>query len=246
MRIWLVALMIVFSVALGAVVVGIRMSSDRTSPEILFASDKNTVYERDMDRALLLEGVSAIDDKDGDVSSSLTVEKVYDKNAEEVVIVFVAKDSSKNVTKKDFVMQLSETAMEPSQEEVPQEDLPQTEDETETETEPEEEAEAGLELSKEEEARMIQEEKIANLSPNAPRFYLTTYYLEIPVGTGINKLSYVSDIQDDVDATNDLYRKIQINGDVDVFTPGTYEVAYYVIDSAGNMSNEAVLTVEVQ
>lgn len=246
MRKWLVALMIVFSVALGAVVVGIRTSSDRTSPEILFASDKNTVYERDMDRALLLEGVSAIDDKDGDVSSSLTVEKVYDKNAEEVVVVFVAKDSSKNVTKKDFVMQLSETAMESSQEEVPQEDLPQTEDETETETEPEEEAEAGLELSKEEEARMIQEEKIANLSPDAPRFYLTTYYLEIPVGTGINKLSYVSDIQDDVDATNDLYRKIQINGDVDVYTPGTYEVAYYVIDSAGNMSNEAVLTVEVQ
>ena len=245
MRKWLVALMIVFSVALGAVVVGIRTSSDRTSPEILFASDKNTVYERDMDRALLLEGVSAIDDKDGDVSSSLTVEKVYDKNAEEVVGVFVAKDSSKNVTKKDFVMQLSETAMESSQEEVPQEDLPQTEDETETETEPEE-AEAGLELSKEEEARMIQEEKIANLSPDAPRFYLTTYYLEIPVGTGINKLSYVSDIQDDVDATNDLYRKIQINGDVDVYTPGTYEVAYYVIDSAGNMSNEAVLTVEVQ
>lgn len=246
MRKWLVALMIVFSVALGAVVVGIRTSSDRTSPEILFSSDKNTVYERDMDRALLLEGVSAIDDKDGDVSSSLTVEKVYDKNAEEVVVVFVAKDSSKNVTKKDFVMQLSETAMEPSQEEVPQEDLLQTEDETETETEPEEEAEAGLELSKEEEARMIQEEKIANLSPDAPRFYLTTYYLEIPVGTGINKLSYVSDIQDDVDATNDLYRKIQINGDVDVYTPGTYEVAYYVIDSAGNMSNEAVLTVEVQ
>lgn len=244
MRKWLVALMIVFSVALGAVVVGIRMSADRVSPEIIFSDDKSTVYEKDMDPSLLLEGVTAIDDTDGDVSNTLTVEKVYEKNAEEVVVVFVAKDSSKNVTKKDFVMQIGNTMSEETAEpDETGEDQTLAEENQETELEEEEE---GQELTKEEEAKKVQEEKIDSLSPEAPRFYLTTYYLEIPAGTSIDKLSFVSDIQDNNDSTNDLYRKIQILGDVDIYTPGTYEITYYVIDSVGNMSNEAVLTIVVQ
>lgn len=66
------------------------------------------------------------------------------------------------------------------------------------------------------------------------------------MGTPVDQLSYVSDIQDDVDATNTLYRQIQIEGNVDSNTPGTYELTYYVVDSNGNESNRAVLTIVVQ
>lgn len=48
------------------------------------------------------------------------------------------------------------------------------------------------------------------------------------------------------DSTSDLYRKIQITGTVDVNTPGTYELTYYVVDSNGNASNGAVLTIVVK
>ena len=69
---------------------------------------------------------------------------------------------------------------------------------------------------------------------------------EIAKGTQIDRLSYVKDIQDDKDSTSDLYRKIQITGTVDVNTPGTYELTYYVVDSNGNASNGAVLTIVVK
>lgn len=243
MRKWLIALMIVLSVALGAVVAGIRTSTDREGPEIIFANDKSTSYVENMDKEQLLEGVTAVDGKDGDVSNTLTIEKISEKNTEEVVVVYVAKDSSNNVSKKDFTMQVVSAAEEEQDsEEEAQENPTETNDTSaEEETEPESEPE----LTKEELAKKEQEEKIELLSPQAPRFYLTTYYLEIPAGTNIDKLSYVSDIQDDADSTSELYRKIQINGEVDINTPGTYEITYYVIDSDGNMSNEAVLTIVV-
>ena len=102
------------------------------------------------------------------------------------------------------------------------------------------------ELTPAEETAKREQEKIDAMAPGAPKFYLTTYYLEIPVGTPVDQLSYVSDIQDDVDATNTLYRQIQIEGNVDSNTPGTYELTYYVVDSNGNESNRAVLTIVVQ
>ena len=102
------------------------------------------------------------------------------------------------------------------------------------------------EMTEEEKAQEREEAKIDTLSPQDPRFYLTTYYVEINRGTQIDRLSYVKDIEDDVDQTNELYRKIQITGTVDVYTPGTYELTYYVVDSNGNASNGAVLTIVVK
>ena len=101
-------------------------------------------------------------------------------------------------------------------------------------------------MTEEEKAQEREEEKIDQLHPQDPRFYLNTYYVEIAKGTQIDRLSYVKDIQDDKDSTSDLYRKIQITGTVDVNTPGTYELTYYVVDSNGNASNGAVLTIVVK
>lgn len=243
MRKWLVALMIVLSGALAAVVVGIRMSSDRKGPDIIFASNKNNSYVQEMKEEELLEGVTAVDEEEGDVSSTLTVEKVYEKNSEEVVVVYVAKDSSNNVTKANYVMQVVNSGTEEEKSFDEMEETNYMDEQIETGDEEEEETQ---ELTKEEEAKKTQEEKIELLSEQAPRFYLTAYYLEISAGTSFDQLSFVSDIQDDVDTTSELYRKIQVTGSVDIYTPGTYELTYYVIDSDGNMSNEAVLTVVVQ
>ena len=121
------------------------------------------------------------------------------------------------------------------------EDLQDGSDETS-----EEDSEEDAELTEEEKAQEREEAKIDKLNPQDPRFYLTTYYVEIAKGTQIDRLSYVKDIQDDKDASNELYRKIQITGNVDVNTPGTYELTYYVVDSNGNASNGAVLTIVVK
>lgn len=249
MRKRLVALMIVLSVALGGTVAGILFTADRKGPEISFAGDKKNVYSSDMTDEELLEGVTAKDDEDGDVSNSLRVEGVFTKEENQVYVSFVAKDSSNNVTKRQFAMESDEKDDKEGKEE---------EEEKEESGEAEEEAESGAteeestdtekveELTPAEEAAKREQEKIDAMAPGAPKFYLTTYYLEIPVGTPVDQLSYVSDIQDDVDATNTLYRQIQIEGNVDTGVPGTYELTYYVVDSSGNESNRAVLTIVVQ
>lgn len=235
MRKWLVALMIVLSVALGGAVVGIRFMADRKGPEISFVGDKKTVYSSDMTDEELLEGVTAKDDKDGDVSNSLRVEGVFAKEENQIYVSFVAKDSSNNVTKRQFAMESGKKDDKETQEEKTEKAEEASADEKKVE-----------ELTPAEETAKREQEKIDAMAPGAPKFYLTTYYLEIPVGTPVDQLSYVSDIQDDVDATNTLYRQIQIEGNVDSNTPGTYELTYYVVDSNGNESNRAVLTIVVQ
>ena len=62
----------------------------------------------------------------------------------------------------------------------------------------------------------------------------------------MNLLSYVKDIQDDTQSRSDLFRVIQIDGNVNTNVPGTYELTYYVVDNSGNSSNGAVLTIVVK
>lgn len=252
MRKWLIVLMTAVAIGSTAILGWLYVGQDRKGPEITIADSKKDSFTADMTTEDLLEGVKAVDEKDGDVSDSLTVENVYsNEKGDEVTVVYVAKDKSNNVTKvtyhmtsdgvlpgavisgsdvADKTMLDGETTGESDEDFENDEDLPDEEEE----------------LTEEEKAQEREEAKIDSLSPQDPRFYLTTYYVEIARGTQIDRLSYVKDIQDDRDASNELYRKIQITGNVDVNTPGTYELTYYVVDSNGNASNGAVLTVVVK
>lgn len=224
----------------------------------------------------LLKGVTAKDKKDGDVTDSLTVETVYSNGEDSFVVVFAAKDSSNNITKGKFFMlsdgkaetekeieketgkeTLSEENTEAFVEESNEAEITPTPaaEETSAETPADtsvidsntpdnvsDESETALEA----EAKKTQEDKIAELKPQDPKMYLSTYYVKAARGSALDELSYVKDIQDDIDATNELWRKIQVTGTVDMNTAGTYELTYFVVDSNGNMSNGAVLTVVVE
>lgn len=74
------------------------LGKDRTAPVITFTENPAS-YEEGMDEALLLEGVMAVDAKDGDVSGSLLVEKVTGTTGKEVIVTYVARDSANNVGK---------------------------------------------------------------------------------------------------------------------------------------------------
>lgn len=210
---------------------------DKTGPEIIVDESKLAKYHAEIAKKDLLQGVTAIDDKDGDVSDSLMVESVEAvEGSSEVEVTYVATDHRKNVTK--FVQIFSTDASVPADsslevseemtEEVPEEVTDETESigtqdlESDTET------------------------ALAALPPEVPRFYLKEYQLTLNVGDSFSRLDWVEDITDDEDDRNSLYRDIRIDGEVDVNTPGTYELTYYAVDSDGNRSNDAVLTVTVQ
>ena len=265
MKKFLVVLLVIICLGLGAGIVYMFGIEDNEGPKITFSEDKDTKYTSDMTKEDLLKGVTAQDNRDGDVTDSLTVETIYPKNDEkQVAVIFVAKDQENNVTKKEFTMENEDGTDTDSQIGlIDNEDLSDAADSIDntdstdnTEAAPADETQAAAavdstepsqdDLTPEEQAQKTQEDKIAQLSPQDPKMYLTTYYVEIPVGTTLDKLSYVKDIQDDTELTSELYKKIQISGDVDTNTPGTYELTYYVVDNSGNSSNGAVLTVVVK
>ena len=75
-------------------------NKDSISPEIIFSEDAVEVYKDNMSEEDLLQGVTAKDDRDGDVTSSIVVDSVYCyKEEEKVAVTYVVQDNSYNVTK---------------------------------------------------------------------------------------------------------------------------------------------------
>ena len=203
----------------------------------------------------LLEGMSAIDEKDGDVSDTLTVESVYNVDDSTVVVSYAAKDNDNNVTKFKRTLKAEpkdeEDEPEEETEETSSDSAESSEDSagdekddnsenvsmTPTQTPPEDEAE----VLKEE-----QEAEAAAMPSQNPRIYLTDYLVTLSVGAPWNPLDYVSEITDDADDTFALWRKIQVADEVNTSAAGTYECTYYVIDSQGNISNNATIRVVVE
>lgn len=88
-------------VALIAASVFLYMNLDRTAPVISFDDeDRKLVYSESMSEEELLEGVSAVDDRDGDVTGSVLIEKISETADGNVIVTYAALDSSNNVAKR--------------------------------------------------------------------------------------------------------------------------------------------------
>ena len=230
-----VALLLVVCIGLAGGVGFMRMNADTEGPEIVFTSEAPSVYRSDMSNEELLTGVTATDRKDGDVSSSLTVESVYEIDDSHVAVTYTAKDNSNNITKQKYEME-----MDPS-------DAGKASEDTSADVAVVEETPTPTPEVDEAAAEKEKQEAEANTMPDQnPRIYLTDYLIKVPVGTSVDLLSYVSEIKDDSDDAYALWRKVQITGEVNSAVPGTYKCTYYVIDSQNNISNNAVLTVIVE
>ena len=101
-----VTLLLVVCIGLAGGVGFMRMNADTEGPEIVFTSEAPSVYRSDMSNEELLTGVTATDRKDGDVSSSLTVESVYEIDDSHVAVTYTAKDNSNNITKQKYEMEM--------------------------------------------------------------------------------------------------------------------------------------------
>lgn len=228
----------VAAVILTAGVVLVSIEDDKEGPDITFGN--TPVYTGAEDTSYLLESVRAVDMKDGDVTDSLRVENVQvNEEEKKAVIVYIAKDSSNNVTKVSVTIPFNE--IKGDGEESTDTETIETFTQTTPEVTPEATPETGV-LSGEAE----NEAKIAVLPQGSPAFYLQQYEERLAVGSSFDVLSYVKEITDDVDDRSWLFQHIQVSGEVNTYTPGIYELIYYVIDSSGNQSNQAKLTVTVE
>ena len=253
----IVAGLVVLCLALGASTVAVVVTSDRKGPEIKIPSGADVIYEEGGDTAVLLEGVTATDDKDGDVTDSLVIENIFpNDDYTSASVIYAAKDSHNNVTKvtrrvdykttvKDTLAEnepvLEENNSAMSEEPAPEADNGDAADEpTPAAEEPQQNNAAGAKNEAD------AQKEIEELSAESPRLYLNTYEETVEAGNEMDKISYIKEMIDDVDSQETLFNEIEIDGDVDTAVPGDYTLTYHVTDSDGNRSNAAVLTVHVQ
>lgn len=227
----IVAGLIVLCVALGAGTAAVVVTDDRKGPEIELPADGDVTYEEGSDTASLLEGVTATDEKDGDVTDSLVIENIFPNDDHtSASVVYAAKDSHNNVSKAtrrvNYKAAAEDTPAEnesaPAAEEPQQNDTEGTKNETDAQME------------------------IEALPAESPKLYLNTYEVTVEAGNDLDKTSYIKEMTDDADSQESLFNQIEIDGDVDTAVPGDYTLTYHVTDSDGNRSNAAVLTVHVQ
>ena len=219
--------LLVLALAAGCILLGaaaflVRIGQDRTPPEITVKEQKISYTEGD-DYKVLMKGVSAKDNIDGDLSDEVFVDRIVPIGEDSAIVYYGVMDKHNNVgtAKRKITYHAAEKEAGEGQ--------------------PEDAA------SEEQTAEEIPAEP-EGLQPNGmiPAIALATDQAAIPAGTEFDLLSVVQDVADDVDDRDSLFQRISVDGWYDVNTPGSYELHYYVTDSEGNVSEPCTLILTVQ
>lgn len=235
-----VVLLAGLSIILAVVFYWLKGQGDYTPPVISFSQAEFTFTEGE-DRSILLNGVTALDETDGDVSETLVIESVIPMIDEmRATVIYYAKDKSNNVGKATRTIRyLTEKTKLWAED-------PETEDKDggQETGESTEESEVDSE-EKESESEKDAEEK-DTAAEGSPHITLKESRIKVQRGSQIDYISYVKEITDDKDEREWLWRQIHIDGRANTAVAGTYDLYYTVIDRDNHFSNSAKLTVIVE
>lgn len=223
----------ILCMAFSATAVFLVVDRDKTGPVIAVPEDGSLTYVAGEDKKILLEGVTASDSEDGDVSDTLVIESIR-PNGDRAVVTYTAVDHSHNASKASCVVNY-QTETEEEETIAGEKRLADSEDEAEE-----------LQENSETKAQKDVEDTIADLPKESPRFRLSQHEVMLAVGEVFDYSQYISDITDDKDSREQLYGRIRLQGKVDTSKAGIYEISYFVVDSDKNQSNVEVLTVKVE
>ena len=235
-------------------------NQDRTAPEIKVDQSKKIAYTEGEDYGKLLEGVTAQDEKDGDLTSEVFVEKVVPVSKKKAVVYYGVTDKAKNVgtASREVTYQAAEsndaaeaTAQDTASEETSEDTTQKTKQKSKnakakTTTKDKKAEETAQDAAAADEQSADQQS--AALQPNGtrPAMKLAEEAKTIARGTSFNVLNEVTDAVDDKDDRDTLFRGLHIDGNYNVNQAGTYTLQYYVQDSDGNTSDPITFTLTVQ
>lgn len=230
-------------------------NQDRTAPEIKVDQNEKIAYTEGEDYGKLLKGVTAQDDKDGDLTSEVFVEKVVPVSKKKAVVYYGVTDKAKNVgtASREVIYQATEgsdAAEETAQDTASEEVSEDTTQKTKKKTKKEKNKKIAEEKKAEETAQdaAAADQQSGTLQPNGtrPAMKLAEEAKTIARGTSFNALNEVTDAVDDKDDRDTLFRGLHIDGNYNVNQTGTYTLQYYVQDSDGNTSDPITFTLTVQ
>ena len=234
-------------------------NQDRTAPEIKVDQSKKIAYTEGEDYGKLLEGVTAQDDKDGDLTSEVFVEKVVPVSKKKAVVYYGVTDKAKNVgtASREVTYQAAEdsdAAEETAQDTASEDTTQKTDEKSEKKTKKKSKKAKAKKTAEEKKAEETAQDAAAAdqqseaLQPNGtrPAMKLAEDAKTIARGTSFNALNEVIDAVDDKDDRDTLFRGLHIDGNYNVNRAGTYTLQYYVQDSDGNTSDPITFTLTVQ
>lgn len=239
-------------------------NQDRTAPEIKVDQSEKIAYTEGEDYGKLLEGVTAQDNKDGDLTSEVFVEKVVPVSKKKAVVYYGVTDKAKNVgtASREVTYQAAEDtdAAEETVQNTASEDITQkTDEKSEKKTKKKSKKAKAKKTAEEKKAEETAQDAAAAeqqstdqqsgaLQPNGtrPAMKLAEEAKTIARGTSFNALNEVTDAVDDKDDRDTLFRGLHIDGNYNVNQAGTYTLQYYVQDSDGNTSDPITFTLTVQ
>lgn len=234
-------------------------NQDRTAPEIKVDQSEKIAYTEGEDYGKLLEGVTAQDDKDGDLTSEVFVEKVVPVSKKKAVVYYGVTDKAKNVgtASREVTYQAAEDtdAAEETVQDTASEDTTQkTDEKSEKKTKKKSKKAKAKKTAEEKKVEETAQDAAAAdqqsgvLQPNGtrPAMKLAEEAKTIARGTSFNALNEVTDAVDDKDDRDTLFRGLHIDGNYNVNQAGTYTLQYYVQDSDGNTSDPITFTLTVQ
>ena len=239
-------------------------NQDRTAPEIKVDQSEKIAYTEGEDYGKLLEGVTAQDDKDGDLTSEVFVEKVVPVSKKKAVVYYGVTDKAKNVgtASREVTYQAAEDsdAAEDTAQDTASEDATQkTDEKSEKKTKKKSKKAKTKKTAEEKKAEETAQDAAAadqqsadqqseTLQPNGtrPAMKLAGEAKTIARGTSFNALNEVTDAVDDKDDRDTLFRGLHIDGNYNVNQAGTYTLQDYVQDSDGNTSDPITFTLTVQ
>ena len=234
-------------VAVGAVGVLACKKQDRTAP-VITVSDKKISYTAGDPYDQLLEGVTATDNKDGDLTDEVFVDRVVPASKKKAVVYYGVMDKSNNVgTARKTVTYHGDNNMGSDAEDI----APADNADAENATQPDQSADQEQKDADKQQADQQADQPDAttdDLKANGekPAMSLTATSETIARGSNFNATSMVKDVVDDKDDRDTLFRQLHVDGTYDTTKSGTYELTYYVQDSDGNTSDPITFTLTVQ
>lgn len=221
--------------ALVVISVLVYMGQDREAP-VINVEEKDITYTEGDDTSVLLEGVTAEDNRDGNITDQIFIDQIVetsntgDGEAGKAIVKYAVLDEAKNVGTASrsitYIPNADGAAVQADSQDVQNEE---TADEAGTdEQQPEE----------------VKEELVPN--GVSPAIRLTSDTVTIAVGTEFDTMSVIEGAVDDVDSWEYLYNNMHLEGEYNTTVPGSYVLQYYALDSDGNQSNVETLTLVVQ
>ena len=221
-------------VAVGAVGVFTYKKQDRTAP-VITVSDKKMSYTAGDSYDELLKGVTATDNRDGDLTGKVFVDKVVPTSKKKAVVYYGVMDKANNVgTARKTVTYHGDNNMGSDADDI----TPDTQKPEAENTDP------AAQQEDQEQTDATTEDLKAN--GEKPAMSLTATSETITKGSSFSALSMVKDVVDDKDDKDTLYKQLHVDGTYDTTKSGTYELTYYVQDSDGNTSDPITFTLTVQ